>query len=93
MALNQNETTYWSFDFPALHIFCSKHKQKLYKKGKSNTHSVVAFWFNWENYESHSFKITCTDNDQYLPTGGQEAYAMSDTVITESVGVSLSNGD
>jgi hypothetical protein len=44
-------------------------------------------------YESHSFKITCTDNDQYLPTGGQEAYAMSDTVITESVGVSLSNGD
>ena len=34
-----------------------------------------------------------TDNDQYLPTGGQEAFAMSDTVITEAVGVSLSNGD
>jgi len=38
-------------------------------------------------------ELPITDNDMYLPTGGQEAYAMSDTVITEAVGVSLSNGD
>ena len=29
----------------------------------------------------------------YSVQGGQQAYAMSDTVITESVGVSLSSGD
>ena len=34
-----------------------------------------------------------TDTDQFNLPVGQQAYAMSDTVITESVGVSLSSGD
>ena len=33
------------------------------------------------------------ETDQFNLPVGQQAYAMSDTVITESVGVSLSSGD
>ena len=37
--------------------------------------------------------LPITDHEQYMPDDGGQAYAMSDTVITDSVGVSLSNGD
>ena len=33
--------------------------QKMLKRWKSNKESDVAFWFNWQNYASLQFKITC----------------------------------
>ena len=39
--------------------------QKTYKTWKSNKQSVISFWFNWQNYASPLFKITCTYKHNY----------------------------
>ena len=46
---------------PLLHLYYNKQtkNQKMFKTRKWNKKYFVTFWSNWQNYASHSLKITC----------------------------------